>query len=313
MLFFPKKPQIVEYTPRISSSFLKELINFARDNEACESPEIDKCIRTVDEAHRILSRHIFDIEYFGEWVGRPRPKRYSRKSIIVDKHMLYVPYHFDASNYGIFFRVRNLWEDFRRFVNFVYSLLSVPRMLRIVAEESEAYMFKLRRLRRNPRSLVCSVFVEYIVFHYAHAVAHHVFEDMALIFEKMGRGKYSLVKSADEEMFCHYIAFTTLEKYMPGVLARSKKAERLISIFYPLIPEFRWDFVESINFATTKLLYVYYVVLEGDDIKPGVSLEIKDRLGFLFRILWKFHYTYEEDIVEFGSRPLVQRIYLTTY
>ena len=137
-----------------------------------------------------------------------------------------------------------------------------------------------------------------------------MFEDIGFIFEKVRKGKYSLLKSSDEEAYCYYIAFNVLGRYMLGVLQRSKKAERLINIFFPLLQGFSWDSVVSINFATTKILYIYYVVSNRTPT-PSVSRPIYERFNIIFSVLWKLHYTYEEDIAPFSKKPIIQRIFLT--
>ncbi len=299
------------YKPKISDRKLEELVNFASGWEPREYPELSKNIRTLKSVEKALLPHIRDVDYFVNWIGRKKPKRYSRKSIIVDEYLIYVPYHYSIDDCGIYFRVGELWRDFQVFAGFVYNALENSRILWILADESDVQALKLRRLYKAPASLICSLFIEYIVFHYAHGVAHHVFEDLAYVLEAMGRGKYSLIMARDEEEYCRYVAFTTLEKYMPGVLARSRKAERLISIFYPMIPEFEWRRVESMNFATTKLLYVYYGTYKSDGIQPKISGRINEGINLMFKLLWKNHYTFEEDAIELKTKPLVQRIYLT--
>ena len=193
-------------------------MDFARDWRPQEHLELSKNIRTLESVEGALSPHIKDLEYFNEWIRRQRPKRYSKKSLVVDEHLIYVPYHYDANGCGIYFRIGNLWRDFHIFINLAYSAFENSRILWVLADESDTQALKLRRLYKNPKSLVCSLFIEYIVFHYAHGIAHHVFEDVAFLLETMKKGKYSLVKSDEEEEYCRYVAFSTLEKYMPGVL-----------------------------------------------------------------------------------------------
>ncbi len=303
----------VEYVPKLDKGAMTRLIDATESYVPEEPVEMLKFVKSIEDVESILSRYISNLEQFILWRSKPRPKRYSRKTIIVDDVFYYVPYHFDSKKYGVYFRLRELWDDFVKFMSYASYILRDPRLLRSIAEDSDTLTLKLNRVRKNSLVLVNSLFVEYIVFHYAHSVAHHVFEDMALILEGMKKGKYSLLRTLEEENFCHYVAFTTLEKYIPGVLIRSKKAERLISIFYPLIPEFRWEKVESINFATTKLLYAYYGMYKNDYRRPYISSKTRRQFEGLFRVLWKFHYTYEEELTIMKSRPFIQRLFLTTY
>ncbi|MEX0569301.1 MAG: hypothetical protein Q6363_009150 [Candidatus Njordarchaeota archaeon] len=301
------------FRPRIEIDQLESLISFSEDMPLHPEDAILENIRSLDLVKDALFHFVNEKEYFVYWVEKNRPKRYSKKTLVVDDIFLYIPYHFKKEDYGIYFRIEKLWNDFALFSSYAYRILQIGRMIRILAEESEAYMDRLRKIRRNVPVLINSLFVEYLVFHYAHSIAHHVFEDMATIFEYAKKGKYSLISSIEEENFCYYIAFSTLERYIPGVLLRSKKAERLVNILYPIVPKFRWDFVESINFATTKLLYVYYKVYESEEKCPVVYDKVKSKYGTLFWILWRMHYTYEEDIVEREIVPIIQRLFLTFY
>ncbi len=303
----------VLYSPRLPRRALEELESMLSPLDRSPHPAIEETLRTLEESYDLLSRHLVDLDCFRGVDSARRPKRYSGKTLVVDKHAIYVPYHYDHQNYGIYFRIKRVWEDFAGFAGWAYRALHIPRALRILAEESDAQIARLLRLRRDPHLLVRSLFVEYIVFHYAHMVSHHVFEDIGLIFERMGKGRYSLVKSLEEENFCSYVAFTTLERYIPGVLARSRKAERLVGVFHPLIHSLRLENIESMNFATTKLLYIYYDVARNPWMMPRVDSRTMNRIGLIFWALWKLHYTYEEDLVDFKNRPLIYRLYLTTY
>ena len=303
----------VEYSPKLSKENLDFLIEKTSEYVHEEHPEVKNIVRNIEDVEDVLSRYILNPEYFKAWSNRPRPKRYSKKTIVVDDVFYYVPYHYDPINYGMYFRLDRIWRDFLGFVNYTIDMLNIPRLLRIVSDESESHILKLNRVRKNIKVLVNSLFVEYIIFHYAHSVAHHVFEDIALIFENFGKGKYSMLSALNEENFCHYIAFTTLERYIPGVLVRSKKAERLIRIFYPLVPEFKWELVETINFATTKLLYAYYSVHSDNYRRPFISSKVRKRFELPFRVLWKYHYTYEEEIPTMKSKPFILRLFLTRY
>lgn len=310
VFFFGKKTGGVEYVPRLSRRSLDELIGYAEDWTCGDTRIFDELLRSVGDVERVLSRHIKEPDYLKKWVNIKRPKRYNRKSIVVDDALFYIPYHYSIDDFGVYFRIERLWNDFKCFLNFMYCALENPRVLRIIAEESDTLALKLRRLYKRPHSLVCSLFVEYIVFHYAHGIVHHVFEDVSRLLEMLGKGKYCVVGAREEEEYALYVAFSTLEKYMPGVLSRSKKAERLIDIFYPLIPDFEWRLVESINYATTKLLYVYYIHHKESLFRPVISASIREGINTIFWLVWKHHYTYEDDVIVLRGKPIMQRIYL---
>jgi len=300
----------VEYRPEISERIYGEFIDFFKEHEGLRNREIENMVRDSEQLTKRFSHHVINLDAFLDWKERKKPKRYSNKTIIVDRLAFYVPYHFDPENYGIYFRVEQVLSDFVEIASVFHEVLQVPRYLRVLGEESEALASRLLRLRRNLQSFVNSLFIEFIVFFYAHLVAHHVFEDIGLIFEKVRKGKYSLLKSSDEEAYCYYVAFNVLRRYMLGVLQRSKKAERLINIFFPLLQGFSWDSVVSINFATTKILYIYYVASNRTPT-PSVSRSTYERFNIIFSALWKLHYTYEEDIAPFSKKPIIQRIFLT--
>jgi len=300
----------IEYRPELSERIFGDLVDFFREHAGFRNEEIGKLISDSESLARRYSHFIINLDIFQDFKRRKIPKKYSGKVIIVDRLAFYVPYHYDPENYGIYFRVSEVLKDFIEIASIFYEIVQVPRFIRALGDESEALASRLLRLRRNIRSFVNSLFVEFIVFFYAHLIAHHVFEDLGYILEQMRKGRYSPLKSKEEEAFCYYIAFNALSRYMLGVLQRSKKAERLINIFFPILQNFSWDSIISINFATTKILYIYYVA--NNRIEPPiVKKSLYERFSILFNVLWKFHYTYEEDIGPPNVRPIIQRIFLT--
>lgn len=299
--------QDIEYKPELDDTILGELVDRMRSVEPLKG-EIEL---NVEEIVKKITHHLLNLEDFVVHLKRKKPKRYSSKTIIVDDLAFYVPYHYDLNRYGIYFRLPQIILDFRSFYREVATLLEDSRFARILSDDSEANLLKLNKARKDKNLLRNSLFVEYLVYNYARLMAHHIFEDISLILEFMGKGKYSVVDAREEDSYCEYVAYTTLERYMPGVLQRSKKAERLISIFYPIAEGFKWDKVVSLNFATTKLLYAHNLIRQRP--RPYISGKIRLKMEVLFRALWKLHYTFEAEIHALKGKPIIQRILITTF
>ncbi|MCR8453936.1 MAG: hypothetical protein NDP13_03005 [Crenarchaeota archaeon] len=307
----------IEYRPDIPEEVLHELADFFREHKGFVNEDIKRFISDTDSFMRKGSYFIVNLKEFSAWASKEPPARYSSKTIIVDRLTFYVPYHFDNENHGIYFRAMKLLEDFVEIASIFQEVLKTTKFIRALSGGSEALTLRLLGIRKNLKSLVNSLFIEFIVFLYAHSVAHRILEDISYSIEcicKAGRFlykmKYSILNSKDEEGLCYYAAFNALRRYMPGVLKRSKKAERLSNIFFPIISEFSWGSIVSINFASTAILYVYYV-LNKRIPSASVRKDIYDRLSMLFNIFWKLYYTYEEDIGPPNVKPITQRVFLT--
>lgn len=307
---------LIEYRPDVPEDVLHELSDFFREHKGLINEDIKGLISDTDSVIKKYPYYVVNLKEFFIWANKKPPVRYSSKTIIVDRLAFYVPYHFDRENHGVYFRVPKLSEDFVEFASILREVLNVSRFIRALSKGSEALASRLLSIRKNVRSLVNSLFIEFIVFLYAHSVAHRVFEDISYSLECVHRTKrlfsklrYSILESKDEENFCYYAAFSALRRYVPGVLQRSKKAERLSNIFLPLVSGFSWSSVIGINFASTVILYVYYV-LDNKIPRAGVRKDVFNRFNILFNVFWKLHYTYEEDLGPPDVKPITQRIFL---
>jgi len=240
-------------------------------------------------------------------------KRYSR-TIIVDPLVFYVPYHLDISNYGIYFRVEKIKDDFKKFLNFVYHAIK-GNHLAFLRNEHPSRWSKLKRLPDSLDEFIVSFFIAYVAYLYFHALTHHIIEDISTYLEIIGRGKYSPIKSIEEERFAEWTAFKALESYkVPEVLYQSKKAERLLNIFSFMLPSVEPEKLVDVTFAMPVLLYVYFERDKNEVYLPSVSKDVSRKLSVIWKPFKDAHFTLEEDPVRIGKdMEIFNRIYLTKF
>jgi hypothetical protein len=111
----------------------------------------------------------FEYGYSGDMIVESR-------KIVVDPLAFYVPYHFDPTNWGIYFRVNSIKRDFDCFQRGV-------------------------RLNKS----VC--FAAYVRMIYFHELCHHCIEDVATIRESYSKTVYPFLSRNEEEGLCEYLAF----------------------------------------------------------------------------------------------------------
>ncbi len=277
------------------------------------SPEID----TVLEPSRkklgfaAIFRDLSIFDKFTDFISIAGKKKYGR-SIIVDKLAFYVPYHVDIENYGIYFRIKNIETDFRKFAHFVYFGL-VNNDFSFFRDDFPSRWIRFKSLKDNPKAFVVSLFIAYISFHYFHSLTHHIIEDISSYLEIIGKGKYSPISSLDEEKFANWAAFQALESYkVPEVLYQSKKAERLLNTFSFMLPPVNRDDLIDIIFAMPPLMYIHLLKSSGNFYNPEVTESIYRRFSIIWNCMKYQHFTLENDPVKLVSeKEIFDRVYLT--
>ena len=240
-------------------------------------------------------------------------KKYG-KTIIVDRFSFYVPYHVDPVNFGIYFRAKRIENDFRKFAHFVYYLLK-NRELLFLRDEYPSRWVHFRSLVNRPKEFIVSLFVAYISHLYFHALTHHIIEDISMYLELIKKGKYSPVRSIDEEKFAEWVAFKTMESYkVPEVLYQSRKAERLINMFSYMLPPADPEKIVDVTFAIPTLLYVHFNSHEATIFSPEVTKEVSQCFSIIWEVMKHLHFTLETDPLELPEGYTVfTRIFLTRY
>lgn len=240
-------------------------------------------------------------------------KKYG-KTIIVDKLVFYVPYHLKPRDYGIYFRANRIEKDFKKFAHFVYIALK-NKELAFLKEEFPARWVHFRTLIDRPREFIVSLFIGYISHVYFHALTHHIIEDISTYLELIRKGKYSPVRSINEEKFAEWVAFKALESYrVPEVLYQSKKVERLINIFSYMLPPANPDRIVDITFAMSSLLYVHFRSFESVIYAPEVTHDIARYFSIIWEVMKSHHFTLEiEPLILPYDNEIFTRIFLTKY
>ncbi len=300
-----------ELTPWLPESFLSFIID--ADTEP-KKKEMEKVIlpETIDLESRILYlRNLKDLKTFAR-VKRVDVKKYG-KSIIVDPYTFYYPYHLDLRSYGIYFRAKNIIEDFLEFAALSYLAIDKDKLAFLGKKFPDRWLM-LRQLLRNLNAFIASFFVVFAVFSYFHALTHHIIEDISTYLEGIKKAKYSPIKRDEEEEFCVWVSFRALESYkIPEILYQSKKVERILRMFYPILPKVpREDIIDVTQFAIP-LLYCFFVYRNSVLPKPRISRKVSK----LFSVIWEpmrvLHFTYEHEPVKINDIEIFERLFVTTY
>ena len=241
-------------------------------------------------------------------------KRNYGKTIIVDEFSFYVPYHIDAVNFGIYFRIERIKRDFRNFANYTYYALR-NGYLSFLKDEYPSRWIRLRGLINQPEAFIVSLFISYIAFHYFHALNHHIIEDISTYLECIKKGKYSPLRSIEEEKFAIWAAFRALESYkVPEVLYQSKKAERLFNLFSHILPAVEPEKIVDVTFAMPTLLYVFYNYHRENIFVPEVTRKASYILSIIWPVMKHLHYTFEiEPIRIMGEHEIFSRLFITQF
>lgn len=290
---------------------IKEKLFYLWDN--AYAPEIDSILEP--SMKKLGFAAVFkDLSIFSKYtdVSSIASKKKYGKSIIVDKLTFYVPYHVDMENYGIYFRINNLESDFRKFAHFVYYGLSSDGFL-FFRDDYPSRWLHFKSLRNKLEAFIVSLFIGYISFHYFHALAHHIIEDISLYLEFIGKERYSPVSSMEEEKFANWAAFQALESYkVPEVLYQSKKAERLLNTFSFMLPPVNREDLVDIIFAIPTLIYVHLAKSNKSFFVPEITSGVYKRFSIIWDCMKYLHFTLENDPVKLRvEKEIFERVYLT--
>ncbi len=130
----------------------------------------------------------------------PPLEKYSpeeRKLIFEDPFAVYIPYHLDPENWGIYIRVNWILEDIKRYMMITVNFTELDKRLCDLGYQGILHAS-------------CDAYFTHIV---KHVLVHHVMEDIALIIEDVNDnyGKvYPLINDkCHEDEFAEYFSFST--------------------------------------------------------------------------------------------------------
>ena len=308
---FPKAIlPIGDYTPSISVP--DEFMMFIRDtNIAKEKAFLSEHLLFEEKLTTLYLRNVSNIQKYSG-VYSINTRKYG-KVIIVDPYTFYIPYHINARLYGIYFRARNILEAFMNFASLSYKAIKEDRMGFLKRRYPDRWM-EVKQLVNDVDAFITSFFIVFVVFIYFHALSHHIIEDVSTYLEVIGKGKYSPFKRTEEESFCSWVSFTTLEGYkIPEILYQSKKVERLLRMFHPILPRIPREDIIDVTYFAIPLLYAFFTQRETSYPKPLISKNVSRFLSVIWEPMRLLHFTYEVEPVKINDVEIFERLFVTTY
>lgn len=203
-----------------------------------------------------------------EW-GPVKPefedKRTDGVDMIRDPLAYYVPYHWNADLWGIYFRRRKILADFGRWTS------SGKRVV--------------------PRSRRGVCFVVYMRLVYFHELCHHVLEDIA----QLKGGRYPLLTNIEEEGLCEYMTFTKQNN------ARSPfkvpyPLHGIFSNYYQTRDRLQSRDVGDLNKWIINELYEHWNRASDKVYRPIVGRGVPEKVGLLWRCFWNSHKDWLNDV-----------------
>lgn len=191
---------------------------------------------------------------------------------IVDPFSIYIPYHADIENWGIYIRARRVVEDFLAFCEeFEVEEVGVP--------------------------LVFTIYLNTVM---THAMMHHIVEDIATLLEfGSGSSRYPLLKREEEEGFCEYMAFTR------------KIASTRFTKLFPAVMRWRAGEYGEIFAKVTSALYFHWRRAEDPVYRPRITPEVSRALG-PFSFVVKFSHRIESaTVLKVRGDEVNRRVFVT--
>jgi len=115
--------------------------------------------------------------------------------VIVDPLAYYVPYHVNPKGWGIYLREYKIKQDFMSFINKYWLFIVEP----IRSVLSMLYFYS---------DIITFVYYTYLSVILIHELQHHIIEDTSTL----SHANYPLLIKKDEESFCEYYAFWSVDK-----------------------------------------------------------------------------------------------------
>lgn len=248
----------------------------------------------------------------------PMAHRYTKFNYVVDPFTIYIPYHYSLSElYGIYLREKEINHDAKAFVEFSYRLLSDEKFyerLRITDIDRNS----IQSIMRHSSLFIAMILSIYFEALYLHALAHHIVEDIATIYEISNIDKYSPIKDAkNEEAFCETIMYKALRgepgwnEPQGGYALKIIYNLRDILVIPPVSPEDLMRFLKSFRAVLAPIYYIYrfkIIYNKYDFLKPHVTEDIA-QLSLVFKPIWYQHIHDVEPFRTGSKTEIFGRIY----
>jgi hypothetical protein len=250
-------------------------------------PPLDESkLRSLEERLPIeLPKEIeqYPLERKGEFQEPRLNKDLEGEGIIIDPLAFYAPYHYNPRDWGIYFRVNRINNDFNNFLNYLKARVQLSA--------------KVSRMLFFP---------PYIRIIYFHELCHHVIEDIGSVSEIYYGGVsvseriyhykrfYPLfpgLERREEEGLCEYMAFVT---QMNSRFPMSTHFNSLKNAFYSFVPPIDitrrlGNMVRKINLITISELFYYWNRQNDPIYKPKIYPGVGRKVGVLWQSFWGCH------------------------